>query len=91
MDLVRQVANLQKFFQFYSDRLIQVNEILEQKKQSITEEQLTIVMREFEKEWSQGNVPSLEKIEKDLGEDLAPIASIVAFLISLTSRDSSFL
>jgi len=53
MDLVRQVANLQKFFQFYSDRLIQVNEILEQKKQSITEEQLTIVMREFEKEWTE--------------------------------------
>lgn len=90
-DLIRMVAGLQKFFQFYADRLIQVEEILEQKKHSITEEQLTTVMQEFEKVWAAGETVDLEAIEKAVGEDLAPIADIVAFLISLTSRDSSFL
>jgi len=37
-----------------------------------------------------GEIPPLDKVEAEMGDD-APLVEIVAFLISLTSRDSSFL
>jgi len=91
-ELITLVKGLQQSFEFYADELISVQKVLEESKQDISEEDLDKVMTLLADKWKAGNYGlDIEQVKAECGEKLVPLAKITAFLMSLTSRDSSFL
>jgi hypothetical protein len=91
-ELITLVKGLQQMFEFYADELISVQKELEEKKQTLGKEDLDKVMNFLATKWKAGNYGlDTEQVKAELGEGLVPLSKITAFLMSLTSRDSSFL
>lgn len=91
-ELISLVKGLQEMFAFYADQLISVQEKLEADKQNITEADLEAVMGWLADRWKSGNFGlDIEAVKAELGDKFVALSQITAFLMSLTSRDSSFL
>jgi|ERR1711935_51174 len=91
-ELITLVKGLQQMFEFYADELISVQKELEEKKHDLKKEDLDAVMNLLATKWKAGDYGlDVEQVKAELGEDKVPLSKITAFLMSLTSRDSSFL
>lgn len=91
-ELITLVKGLQQMFEFYADELISVQKVLEENKHDLAKEDLDKVMNFLATRWKAGNYGlDTEEVKAELGEGLVPLSKITAFLMSLTSRDSSFL
>jgi len=91
-ELISLVKGLQQMFEFYADELISVQKVLEENKHDLDKADLDAVMNLLATKWKAGNFGlDTEQVKAELGEKLVPLSKITAFLMSLTSRDSSFL